>query len=381
MKILYDPQIFTIQKFGGISRYFVELIEGMVKKGEDVTLPLHSTCNSYLKNSKCIQEYLHKRIFNGKHKDSSIRSIQYELKRKIEDKLKNYGIPDSNQRVYINALKNGTYDLVHPTYYDPYFYRYIGKLPYVLTVYDMINEKFPDYFANDSTILKKKYLAERASIIIAISESTKNDIVDILGIPEERIQVIHLASSLKKYEDKITLKLPQKYLLYTGLRNYYKNFKLFVEAVTPLLIEMKMHLVCTGIKFTKSEMSYLEDFHISDRIINICASDSELAMLYTNAAAFVFPSVYEGFGIPILEAFNCGCPAIVSNINCFKEVASDAAEYFDPFDKVSMYNAIAKVIECPDHRQKLISRGYKRGALFSWKKVVEETEKVYKSVL
>jgi glycosyltransferase involved in cell wall biosynthesis len=102
-----------------------------------------------------------------------------------------------------------------------------------------------------------------------------------------------------------------------------------------------------------------------------------LATLYMNAVAFVFPSRYEGFGIPVLEAFQCGCPLIASNVSSLPEIAADAAIYFDPTDKESLRNAVEIVIHDRDMRNALVNKGYLRARDFSWEKVAQQTKDLY----
>ena len=111
------------------------------------------------------------------------------------------------------------------------------------------------------------------------------------------------------------------------------------------------------------------------------ADDKKLQSLYRNALAFVFPSIYEGFGMPILEAFSCGCPVILSDASCLPEVGGDAAVYFNPKDVVSMRNAVERVVSDEKLRNQMRERGYKQLEKFSWRKCAEETKKVYEKVI
>ena len=123
------------------------------------------------------------------------------------------------------ALRAGETDLFHPTYYNDYFLEEAVNIPFVVTVYDMIHELFPEWFADDEVVLRKARLVEAAERVIAISESTKADLVQITGIDEDKVDVVPLASSIKFVKtDKRSLEKPTKYLLYVGQRAGYKNF-------------------------------------------------------------------------------------------------------------------------------------------------------------
>jgi glycosyltransferase involved in cell wall biosynthesis len=181
----------------------------------------------------------------------------------------------------------------------------------------------------------------------------------------------------------ISSKFPQKYLLFVGNRRVYKNFDTFTESISQLLRDDKnLYLICAGGgKFTPSEIASLEKSGVINKVTQCSFDDNILAQLYQNALAFIFPSLYEGFGIPILEAFFCGCPVVASNISSLPEVAGDAAEYFDPLDKISILNAVKKIAYDHGLRCKLKNKGYERLKNFSWEKTANQTKMLYKSIL
>ncbi|NLF43953.1 MAG: glycosyltransferase family 4 protein, partial [Bacteroidales bacterium] len=298
MKILFDPQIF-LHKFGGISRYFVELISELFHTGIDVALPLWKTTNVYFNENHNLSDELIKKGYYNIPKSRFYDRIDFKGKGRLDRFFRQVGVFNSNEKKFIDYSLNNNYDIVHPTHYDSYFLKYIGTKPFVLTIYDMIHEKFPEYFKCGDVANKKEFLARRASAIIAISDSTKADIIKFLKISEEKIHVVHLASSMMRFEgNKGDLNIPGEYILYTGQRWIYKNFEKFIKACAPILISKDLYLVCTAAKFTKVELRLFEELHISRNVIHMNCSDSLLAALYTNAKLFVFPSLYEGFGIP-----------------------------------------------------------------------------------
>lgn len=369
MKILYDHQIFIYQDFGGISRYFYELMNAFGKdKDIGFDLALDYSNNHYIKKARFVKSkpFFKTRKFKGKN-----RLLHY-LNMRGERKL----------------LIGKDYDVFHPTYYDPYFLKYIGDKPFVLTIHDMVYELFPQIFSSgDKTSEHKKLLALKATKIIAISENTKRDMIKLLGIKEDKIEVIYLANSLcaEAIEQGkcVASELPQKYLLFVGNRRVYKNFDTFIESISQLLKDDEdLNLICAGGgKFTPSEIVSLEKLGVIHKVTQRPFDDNQLSQLYLNALAFVFPSLYEGFGIPILEAFACGCPVIASNVSSLPEVAGDAAEYFDPDDKMSILSAVKKVIYDFDLRCELRGKGYGRLKAFSWGKTANNTKKLYQSIL
>jgi len=368
VKILFDHQIFSAQIYGGISRYFCELMRSFKNENEiEYELSLRYSNNHYLKRfgNLSYKSFFKNLTFRGKYR------------------LLNF----FNQKKSIAMLKKQDFDIFHPTYYNPYFLNYIGSKPFVLTIYDMIHEMFPEMFsAKDKTSEWKKLLAKKAERIIAISENTKRDIVQFHWINEQKIDVIYLGNSLHIAQKSLMppMKLPDKYLLYVGDRHLYKNFNAFIRAVAPLLYEDEtLNIVCAGGKrFTEDEKILLAKMKI-DKQIHHCliTSDDHLGYLYSNAVAFIFPSLYEGFGIPILEAFSCGCPVVLSNTSSLPEVAGDAAEYFDPNNITSIRESVYKVINNSGLITELKRRGFEQLKKYSWDKAAKDTLKVYESIL
>ena len=248
----------------------------------------------------------------------------------------------------------------------------------------MIHEIFPENFSKkDRTRELKKELAFKAERIIAISESTKNDIIKFYpNLDPEKIDVVYHGNPFEKAE--LTFSASEKkesYILFTGQRGGYKNFTLFVKAVAPLLKKYNLKLKCTGRSFCKEELEMFDALEISDRCECTFASDDELKKLYANALVFAFPSLYEGFGFPILEAFSCGCPIALSGASCFPEIAGDAAVYFDPNSETDIQNKIENIITSESARRELIKKGFERKKNFSWQKCAFETAQVYEKAM
>jgi glycosyltransferase involved in cell wall biosynthesis len=371
MKVLYDHQIFESQNFGGISRYFAELI----KFNPEAELSLKYSDNIYLQEEPFRKYRIHS---IKKDYDNFIFPFYFKGKGRLY-RYYNKILSKDNQSITNKRLKKSSFHFFHPTYYNPYFLDHLEGKPFILTVYDMIHELFPQYYLNDKvTTSNKKRLITQANAIIAISENTKKDILCFYPDLAEKIKVIYLGFSFYQsiYE-------PQKenYILFTGLRTGYKNFSAFVSAVAPLLVKYDLNLLCTGTPFYDEEKHLLDDLNISDRT-RICrfVSDEELAKLYSKAIAFVFPSLYEGFGIPVLEAFASQCPAVLSNTSSLPEIGGDAAVYFDPHSTDDMRNKIERVICSSSLQDELIKKGKERLKQFSWEKCALETMEVYNSL-
>ena len=176
--------------------------------------------------------------------------------------------------------------------------------------------------------------------------------------------------------------IPKKYLLYVGGRWDYKNFLFFTQMVSSLIKDHPdLNVVCTGSPFNASENYLLNKLGIKHLFHNAFVSDEELSYLYKNALAFVFPSMYEGFGLPILEAFSCGCPVLASNSSSLTEVGGDAAIYFEPKNPGSMLNALKTIVTSPQLRLEKIEKGYKQLEKFSWQNTAALTKRTYQKTL
>jgi glycosyltransferase involved in cell wall biosynthesis len=356
MKVLYDHQIFSWQKFGGISRYFYELMNHAKGLFDYEVSGLFSE-NEYIRPLGVYREFPIKRQFKGKQKIISYINKIYSMQK----------------------IKKESYDVLHPTYYDPYILKLQREkdIPLVIDVHDMIYEKFPQYFKkSDHTKRNKELYFNRAFKIIATSQKTKEDLLSIYPyIHENKVIVIYRGKVFPLQEHK---EKKEPYVLYTGQRNGYKNFNTFITAISPILVKYDLKLICTGQQFTRDELTLLKKEKISDRAICTFAYDNELPELYQKAIAFIFPSLYEGFGLPILEAFAAGCPAVLSNTSCFPEIAGEAALYFDPYSIEDMRAVIERVIISPSLQCELIDRGKEQVKKYSWKRCVEETAETYR---
>lgn len=397
MKILYDTQCFNTQKFGGISRYFCEIMKNLPNAAE-ISLPCIYSDNEYLKQANLVslKEFKDKNSFECFLSGINFigKKQLYSFKKRVLTSIffknkfhrRNLSPIVINKQECIKALQNQDFDVFHPTYFDPYFLEYIGQKPFALTIHDMIYELYPEFFSNAEEIIKnKKLLAEKAAKIIAVSNKTKEDIVKFYGSSfADKIEIIYHGSSLKaSYPASESTNFKTRfgrYFLYTGARNVYKNFLFMIESCAEFLIEKDLKIVCSGSPFSDIEQKFFDSLNISNRVIHYFASDNELFWLYKNAIAFIFPSYYEGFGIPILEAFEAETPCLLAKSSCFPEIAEDAALYFDPKAKNEIVSAMSNVLD-KNIAGHLVEKGKERLKDFSWKKTAERTLNIYKSLL
>lgn len=372
MKILYDYQIFSLQTYGGISRYFFELMNHFIDDPElSFEFPIFFSHNIYLKNA----EFSHHITF--------FPHLKLGFKRKIIKRLNAKNLTRIKQ-----SLQGQDFDVFHPTYYDLYFLDELKNKPFVLTIHDMIPEIYPEMFSKtDTTAHNKKILVERADKIIVVSENSRKDLLQFYDINNEKVKMIYHGCPFSRTEINDVqpggLKLPEKYLLFVGKRKLYKNFNRFIKAASSLMeADKSLQIICAGGgNFSNEETILLKTLNLEGRIAIYHPSVNEtLISLYKHALAFVFPSVYEGFGFPILEAFACGCPVILSHTSSFPEVAGEAGCYFDPLYEESIHNAIKQVIYNDQLKEQLKNKGFKQLQKFSWNKTAAETRDFYKSV-
>lgn len=359
MKILYDSNIFLSNKAGGISRYHYELFKGIrISSSHEIKMVGKFIKNEYLRGDK---QFRHNFFYDP------TASFAWVNRYLIDRALK----------------KAGSFDLFHPSAASYFNNNHIpSQSKVVFTIHDMIVER-------ESIDLGKKKLelANRADKLIAVSQATKKDIIDLFGIDADKIEVIYHGSSLFPEQASLIRKnpdmLPEEFLLYVGSRNGYKNFYGFVNGIASLLKKRSsLHLVCAGKKtFSSEELELFRKLGIDQKIVCYAGiGDNLLAYFYCRAKAFVFPSLNEGFGIPILEAWSCGTPVILSDNPCFVEVAAEAGCYFDPSDPDSIQESVEKIVTDDDLRKDLIEKGKKRLELFSWDNTVRQTTQLYESL-
>lgn len=365
MRVLFDHQIFTVQRYGGISRYFSRLAQALPSQGVvvDVVAPIHK--NQYLNELQ--QNQVHG--YGFKHFPPNTGRIVMLMNQMLSNRI-------------APRLKP---DVLHETYYtlNPVY----SKAPVrVLTVYDMIHEKFAEEFgSNDNTKKNKRISVERADHVICISHSTKRDLCEILDVPEQKVSVVHLGFDSFKHHpvSALDMNLSRPFLLYVGLRSGYKNFLQLLRAVaTNRLLRETFDIVAFGGGvFSSNEKQAIQELRLSEsNVKQVGGGDDVLATLYKNAAAFVYPSLYEGFGLPPLEAMACECPVVTSNTSSMPEIVGNAGEYFDPSSVEDLSRAINAVVFDDQRKSELLARGQDRLGCFSWSRCAAQTLDVYRTV-
>lgn len=368
MRIAFDHHAFCLQSHGGISRYFARLAQQLALKRQDVAIfaPLHR--NAYL-------TALAPKVVRGVGLD---RFPPYS--KRLIRVISQYFVP--------LAIRWWAPHVVHETYYSALRSAPPG-CPTVVTVYDMIHERFPAEFnPGDRTTEHKRNTVARADHVICISEHTRRDLMELFGTPSTKISVVHLGVDLFPSRPNGDAPLPiansRPFLLYVGNRSGYKNFLQFVSAVagsSALRRDFDI-LAFGGGAFSAQEQAIIASHGMgAERVRQVGGDDSVLAWLYDQAAALVYPSLYEGFGLPPLEAMVHRCPVISSNTSSMPEVIGDAAEFCDPSDPTAIADAIKRVVYSPTRTELLIRLGERRIDLFTWEDCAFHTLEIYRQTI
>ena len=233
-------------------------------------------------------------------------------------------------------------------------------------------------------IAAKRAAVNRADHIICISETTQRDLVRLYGIDPARTSVVYLGHSLTVEADaaKVQSGGRRPSLLYVGYRGGYKNFMTLLQAYgsSPILREFEL-IAFGGHPLLRDEQNEIRRLGITDRVRFESGSDRELAAHYQAATAFIYPSKYEGFGIPPLEAMSHGCPVVCSNAGAIPEVVGDAGLYFDPNNPEELRTELERVVTTEALQADLRARGNERIAMFSWDKCAAETARIYREIM
>lgn len=365
MKIAYDHQIFGWQEYGGVSRYFFELANNIAhNKSDEVAIISPLYVNAYLSSAFSDLRVMGREMPAIRRTGRIYRAI--------------------NQLLAPPMMRAFRPDVVHETYYSTT--RHAPKSSkVVLTVFDMIHERFPESFSKWDPLKKEKEVAvRRADHIVCISEHTRQDLIQLFDVDPGRTSVVHLGFSLTKAGNGRVDEVRRPYLLHVGARGGYKNFETLLRAYAgqPALAREFDLVAFGGGDFNVNERALIRELGLSDtRVRQISGDDSVLASLYQGAALFVYPSRYEGFGIPPLEAMSFDCPVACANRSSIPEVVGDAAAFFDPDSSDSIAKAIETVLNNATLRETLIARGRERIKMFSWQRCAEQTLDVYRKLL
>lgn len=368
MRIGIDTRMYS-SRYTGIGRYVKELVDHLLALDET---------NEYIL------------FFNDPEYSNFLPPNARVGKRRAQ--ATHYSIAE--QTSFVSELNREMLDIAHFTHFNmPVLYR----KPSVVTIHDLSITKFPELMSRTSFVEKMAYTytiknaVKAAKIVICISENTKEDAIHLLGADVKKIRVIHeaVAEEFRPVTDTEKLSDIQKrlgitkpFVLYVGNFRAHKNLVMLVKAFNLLRNRhgVDAQLVLTG-DSTQAPDELQQTIHSLGLDTHIIqpgyVADEDLPALYSAARVFAFPSLYEGFGLPPLEAMACGTPVVASNTSCIPEVLGDAALYAAPTDPDEFSAQIAKPFLEESVWKDLVDRGQQRVALYSWKKMAEQVLAVY----
>ena len=345
LNILFTNHIFQNQVYGGISLYFSKLF-------------------SYLDiENECIFTGLHINEFINQGVGCKVPNLRYTSRLRSS----------INECILKAYIKKNKPDLIHYTYFTK---NINNKIPKIFTVYDMTVEKYPDLFPDsESQTHTKRISCENADHIISISHSTKHDLIDLFGIDSDKISVIYLGVECTKPSYN-TLVTEKPFILYVGARYEYKNFKSLLYAYSRSKVKHEFDLVCFGpTKFSVDELNIIHDLDITESVFQVTGSNELLARYYTDSSLLVYPSLYEGFGLPIIEAMLYKTPVLCSKNSSLQEIGKDHVEYID-FDNFSSQIDDFLTNNSQKRSERIIDAFFYAKS-FSWEKCAHNTHLIY----
>lgn len=365
MRIIYDHQVFSLQDAGGASRYHCELIRHLSAQP-------NLTINALLG-------------FTGH--SSTLKALRSDRVRlwgfgpALNPGVTRYVLNEAISSVAVASI--GPQDIYHSTLYR--FLPLVRAKRRVVTHHDCVHERFPQLFSDGERVVRaKRKLFDCADAVICVSESSQRDLEEFYRMPRDRTRVIHHGISplprSPKAADELSRTLRREFLLFVGSRAAYKNFPLLLKAFRGSGLSQSHDLVAVGGgPFTETERNLIAELGIAPAVLGISrAADDLLAEAYARATLLVYPSLYEGFGFPPLEAMSLGCPVVVARSSSLPEVCLDAAFYFDPSSHESLSNVLLRAISDTAARDIAIKRGREVVARFSWESCSAATLDFYR---
>lgn len=361
MRVAFDEQIFAIQPYGGISRMFAELARQFIADpdlGVEL-LPL---------NAPIINRYA------LEHEDLRTRLAAWDAKHAYY----------SLARYFMRIRPRRKQDIVHNTFYLPHGLARYPRARRIVTIHDMVPELLPKTRRRLDFLTLKKHYVQQADHIICVSESTKRDLLEVYPNTRAPITVVHhgVGSHFTPHAPPLP-KVTDPYILFVGNRGQYKDAAVLFRAFARISTELPQFqlLLVGGGALTTQELGQLHRLGISHKVRQISLQDDAMVSAYANAELFVFPSRFEGFGIPILEAMASGAPTLLANATSLPEVGGEAAHYFEPGQEEDLATAMTAILTNPSIQKTMRENGLAQAAQFTWHRAAETHALTYRETL
>jgi glycosyltransferase involved in cell wall biosynthesis len=361
ISVLYDGQIFLLQRHGGISRYFSELIREFRDNPDLGIVPVLETRKALSDNALDL-----------------LSDFRFE-------RVRNYWVAFI-ELVKLSMLgKRPTFhaDLNHATYYLPSFLRRDKSIPFVVTLYDMIPENTPRRIRFWNPHFAKQKYIKNASLVLSISNSSAKDMLRQYGIRLDVTTTYLGVSADFKPGLARTANQSYSYFLYVGNRGGYKDCQTSIEAFSRIAKanpDLRLVLVGGG-DLRGNERSTLKKLGLSNRVEQISVSNEDLPNYYSNAVGLLYPTRYEGFGLPLVEAMASGVPILASDIAINHEICQEAATYFSVGDSERLALQMHQLLTDPQAFSDKIEFGLTRAKDFTWAKCAQKTAIAYRALL
>lgn len=374
MKIGFDAKRLFLNNTG-LGNYSRDLVRGILEQAKENDYFLYTTGGEIDLKTKFLKDHPNAEIVypSGLYK-----------------KMKSYWRSVKLER---ELIKNGV-EVYHGLSHEIPRKNKLSKIKYVVTIHDLIFLRFPEnYNRIDRKIYKKKveYACKTADKIIAISEQTKRDLMEFLNVPENKIEVIYQSCATSfhhisdyRYRDLIKNKynLPENYILYVGTIEKRKNLATLIEAIGKSNTKLPLVAVGKQTDYTKEVMAMVDKYNLGNQVALLQnVSFLDLPSIYQSANLFVYPSFFEGFGIPVLEALYSKTPVIAAIGSCLEEAGGPNSIYIDPKNGDELASAIDRVIENPEFQLEMKEKGFEYAQNFTSENQAKEVLEIYEGLV
>jgi glycosyltransferase involved in cell wall biosynthesis len=365
MRIFYDHQAFSLQSYGGITRVFSEIIRYLNDQGGISTTVFLGYSNTQAKFAEIV---------------SSLGEVLQFGSAPFRRGMGNYALNEALMALY--APRFGKFDIYHSTLYR--FSPCVRATRRVATHHDCVQERFPKLFPDRARIMRfKRRMFRQADLVLCVSEASRNDLFHFYDVAPNKAVVVHNGVSrlqrASQGEAALRAHVTGEYLLYVGARHAYKNFDGLLQAYAESnVVDRYALLVIGGGAATMTETKLIEKLGLRGRVKFVPhASPPLLAEAYALAALFVYPSLYEGFGMPPLEAASLGCPSLVASNPAAREVCQDSVFYFDAASPSDFSKMLCVSLSNNEERARLVERGRALLQRYTWQNCGKQTLEAY----